>query len=255
MELFVRERGEGEPLLLLHGLFGSADNLGGIARNLEAEFRVISLDLRNHGRSPHADTMSYPLMAADVVEAMDKLGLERAHVFGHSMGGKTAMQLALDAPLRVDRVVVADIAPVQYGHHHSRILEGVRAVADSDAVSRADAEAILSPYVDEPDVLSFLLTNWRRGDGGKGAWRIGLGAIESCYEDIIKGNEGTPSEAPVLFLKGGNSDYILPKHREAILALFPKAEVRIVEGTGHWLHAEKPDLVARLTSRFLNNNL
>ena len=255
MELFSRERGEGEPLVLLHGLFGSADNLGGIARSLEEDYRVISFDLRNHGRSSHAESMDYSDMAADVVAALDKIGVENFYLFGHSMGGKVAMQLTLDNPDRVKSLIVADIAPVKYAHHHTRILEGLQAVAESDAVSRADAENILAPYVDEPDVLSFLLTNWRRGKDGKGSWRIGLDAIDHDYANIVAANTGEPVDMPVLFLRGGLSDYIKPEHREATVALFPNAVVRTVEGTGHWLHAEKPDLVARLIKRFLKNEL
>ncbi|WP_417450536.1 alpha/beta fold hydrolase [Kordiimonas sp.] len=255
MDLFVRERGEGPPLLLLHGLFGSADNLGAIARNLEADYKVISLDLRNHGRSPHVEGMSYTAMAADVKLILDKLDIGKCHVFGHSMGGKTAMQLALDAPDRISRLVVGDIAPVSYGNHHSDILQGLRTVAESDAVSRTDAEAILADFVNEPDVLSFLLTNWRRGNNGKGHWRIGLDAIIGGYSEISAENTGLAVDIPTLFLRGSLSDYIKPEHREAILALFPKATVRTVEGTGHWLHAEKPELVARLINRFLSNDL
>ncbi|WP_262691049.1 alpha/beta fold hydrolase [Kordiimonas aestuarii] len=255
MELSVRERGEGEPLLMLHGLFGSADNLGGITRKLETDFRVISPDLRNHGRSPHVDGMSYPEMAADVIEMLDRLDIASCHIFGHSMGGKAAMQLTLHAPERVKRLVVGDIAPVAYGNHHSAILKGLRAVAESDAVSRADAEAILADYEDEPDVLSFLLTNWRRGADGKNRWRIELDAIEKGYADIVGNIEGNAVETSVLFLRGGLSDYIKPEYRDNILARFPHAMVRTVEGTGHWLHAEKPDLVARLIKRFLLNKL
>ncbi|MCJ9427603.1 alpha/beta fold hydrolase [Kordiimonas marina] len=251
MQLYFRERGAGAPLVMLHGLFGSADNLGGIARILESDFRVIAPDLRNHGRSPHDDHMSYPLMAADVLALMDSLGLEKVHLFGHSMGGKTAMQLALNAPDRVSKLVVGDIAPVAYGHHHSRILEGMRAVADAGDMSRSDAEKILSTYVDEPDVLSFLLTNWRRQDDGTQGWRLNLDAIERDYMEIAAANTGGPFMGPTLFVRGGNSDYVQAEHREAILRLFPNASVRTVEGTGHWLHAEKPDLVARIVNRFL----
>ena len=255
MQLFVRDRGEGEPLLLLHGLFGSVDNLGGITRNLESEYRVISMDLRNHGRSQHKDGMDYSDMATDVAETLDTLEIESCHVYGHSMGGKTAMQLTLDRPERVRRLVVGDIAPVRYAHHHTQILKGMRAVADSDAVSRADAEHILAPFVEEADVLSFLLTNWRRDQEGRGYWRVGHDAIETDYDNIIAANHGAAVDTPVLFLRGSRSDYIQPEHREAILALFPQAIVRTIEGTGHWLHAEKPDLVARLISRFLSNEL
>ena len=162
VELFAREAGDGAPVILLHGLFGSSDNLGSLARALSEDRRVIAADMRNHGRSPHTDRMDYPAMAADVIRLMDQQSIERAPVFGHSMGGQAAMQLALDHPDRVERLIVGDIAPVKYGSHHDRILEGMARVAAEAPDSRAGAQAILEAYEDEPAVLSFLLTNWRR---------------------------------------------------------------------------------------------
>ena len=251
MELVYQSRGEGTPLLLVHGLFGSADNLGGIARLLAEDYRVISVDLRNHGRSPHADGVSYHEMAADVLAVMDKEGIPKAHVFGHSMGGKTVMQLALDHPARINRMVVGDIAPVRYPPHHSEIFKGMRAVDVAAPGSRKQAQEVLSAYITEREVLRFLMTNWRRGTDGVWRWRINLDAIEAGYSDIAAGNTGGPHGGDVLFLRGSLSDYIKPEHRETILSLFPKATVRTIEGTGHWLHAEKPDMVARAISRFL----
>jgi len=250
MELVFQSRGEGTPLILIHGLFGSADNLGGIARILAEDFRVISVDLRNHGRSPHANGMSYHEMAADVVAMMDKIGLQSAYVFGHSMGGKTAMQLALDHPLRVKRLVVGDIAPVLYPPHHSEIFKGMRAVSAAGADSRKEAQEILAAFEPDRAVLGFLMTNWRRSADGLWRWRINLDAIEGGYDDIAAGNTGGPYGGNVLFVRGSRSDYIKTEHRDAILSLFPKASVRTIEGTGHWLHAEKPDMVARAISRF-----
>jgi len=251
MELVYQSRGEGAPLVLVHGLFGSADNLGGIARLLAADYCVISVDLRNHGRSPHADGVSYREMSADVLAVMEKENIGSAHVFGHSMGGKTIMQLALDHPERIERMVVGDIAPVRYPPHHSKIFEGMRAVSLSGPASRKEAQEILEAYVPEREVLGFLMTNWRRGQNGAWRWRINLEAIEAGYDDIAAGNTGGPYGGEVLFLRGSLSDYIKPEHREIILSLFPKATVRTIEGTGHWLHAEKPDMVARAISRFL----
>lgn len=251
MQLVYRDRGEGKPLFMIHGLFGSADNLGGLARLLESDYRTILVDLRNHGRSPHADHMDYPLMAADVIEVMDKLGVDKVHVFGHSMGGKTAMQMALDFPERIEKLVVADIAPVTYRANHGRILEGMKKVSDAAPESRAEALRILSDYEEEPAVLSFLLTNWRRAEDGSYSWRLNLDTIVRDYDNIAAGNEGQPFGGEVLFLRGGLSDYVLAEHREQILHLFPKAGVRTIEGAGHWLHAEKPDMVARAVRRFL----
>jgi esterase len=250
MDLFYRVRGEGKPLLLIHGLFGSADNLGGLARIFEVDHKVIVVDLRNHGRSPHADTMGYSAMAGDVRRVLDKEGDDSALVFGHSMGGKTAMQLALDSPDRVEKLVVADIAPVQYGAHHGKILEGMRTTADAAPEGRKGAESILKEYESEPAILSFLLTNWRKGDDGKWGWRLNFDAIERDYPSIAAGNEGKPYTGDTLFLRGELSDYVQAEHREQILNLFPKAAVRTIGGTGHWLHAEKPDMVARAIQRF-----
>ncbi len=254
MKLFVRDQGSGTPLVLLHGLFGSVDNLGMLARGLEGDFRIISLDLRNHGRSDHADSMTYPSMAADVLETLDSMGVQQAHFYGHSMGGKTVMQIALTAPERVTSLMVGDIAPVLYEGHHRKILEGMQAVADVAPGSRKAASEILSAYEDEPAVLSFLLTNWRRQADGSYDWRVNLPVIVGGYDNIAAPVTGTPYQGRTLFLKGGLSDYISANYRDAILALFPKASVRIIEGGGHWFHADKTEMTLRIMRRFLGGD-
>ncbi|UTW56868.1 alpha/beta fold hydrolase [Kordiimonas sp. SCSIO 12610] len=251
MDLFYRVRGEGEPIILLHGLFGSLDNLGALVRGLEAEYKVIVVDMRNHGRSPHVDEMSYNLMAEDVLRVLDRENVGSAYVFGHSMGGKAAMQLALMAPERVSKLIVGDIAPVKYGPNHGRILEGMTAVAAEAPDSRKAAQEILSAYEHEPAVLSFLLTNWRKQENGDWGWRINLEAIKSQYPNIAAGMKEGSFTGPTLFIRGGNSDYITADYRDQILSLFPKAEVRTIEGTGHWFHAEKTDLTLRIIKRFI----
>ncbi|MFC3053076.1 alpha/beta fold hydrolase [Kordiimonas pumila] len=250
-ELAFRVKGEGEPLVMLHGLFGSGDNLGGIIRLLSAEYKTIALDLRGHGRSPHLGTLSYPQMADDVMRFMDKQGIESAYVFGHSMGGKTAMQLAISHPNRVKKLIVGDIAPVAYTPHHTQILAGMQAVAKAAPTDRKEAETLLAEYESEPEVLSFLLTNWRRVSDNTWGWRLDLEAICRDYDNLIAGIEGGEYEGETLFLRGGRSDYIKAEHRDTILRLFPKASVKTVEGTSHWLHAEKPDLIARAIMKFL----
>lgn len=250
VELFGRKRGEGPWLVMLHGLFGSGDNLGGIARLLSEHFKILLLDLRNHGRSPHSDSMSYSEMAADVLAAMDREGVDAAHVFGHSMGGKVAMQVALMAPERVRSLVVGDISPVQYGDNHGRILQGMQAVAAEAPQSRQEAQALMAEFESEPGVLSFLMTNWRKNESGVWGWRVNLDAIVSRYSDIASGAEEGTFNGPVLFLRGENSDYVQAAHKDKILALFPAATVKTISGTGHWLHAEKPDMVARSMLRF-----
>lgn len=259
VELNYRISGEGSPLILLHGLFGSLDNLGGISRRLQDQWQVHALDQRNHGGSPHTDAMDYPLMAGDVLAYMDARGLEKAAILGHSMGGKTAMQVALSAPERVDRVIVADIAPVTYQPRHDAVLEGLMSVDLGAIRSRQDADKVLAGYVEEPGVRQFLLKNLVRVTDderdlypGTYRWRLNLPVIEKCYPMLARAPEGDgPFEGPVLFIKGADSAYIQEKHRDDIRKRFPNADLRIIEGTGHWLHAEKPDSFAALCRRFL----
>src|SRR6056297_2140533 len=176
-----RITGEGPPLLLLHGLFGSLDNLGGIARRLEDQWQIHALDERNHGSSPHSDTMDYPVMAGDVIAYMDAQGLDKVSLLGHSMGGKVAMQVALQAPERVDKLIVADIAPVSYKPRHDAILEGLSKMDLSGVRSRQDADQQLSEFVEMPATRQFLLKNLERipqeeqtPDGSIFRWRLNL---------------------------------------------------------------------------------
>lgn len=260
VELNGRVTGEGKPLILLHGLFGSADNLGAVARGLEAGWQIHALDLRNHGGSPHADAMDYPSMAEDVLAYMDRQSLDRVAVLGHSMGGKVAMQLALAAGDRVERIIVADIAPVTYEPRHDAILEGLTSLDLKTVKSRKDADGQLAEQVETPAVRQFLLKNLERvpkdeqqANGPLFRWRLNLPVIERCYSQLAAAPEGTRFDGPVLFIKGEDSAYIQEKHREKINALFPSAQVKIMKGAGHWLHAEKTETFVALCRRFLQD--
>jgi esterase len=261
VELNYRITGDGSPLIVLHGLFGSLENLGGISRRLQDQWQIHALDQRNHGSSAHTDTMDYPSMADDVLAYMDARGLEKAAILGHSMGGKTAMQLALRAPERVDRIIVADIAPVTYHPRHDAVLEGLTSIDLGSIRSRQDADRMLADHVAEPGVRQFLLKNLvrvadneRNDYPGLYRWRLNLPVIEQCYPKLAEAPEGNgPFEGPVLFIKGADSAYIQEKHRDSISRLFPNADLRIIAGTGHWLHAEKPDSFAALCRRFLTD--
>lgn len=244
--------GQGEPLVMLHGLFGSLENLGGIARLLAERYQIHALDLRNHGRSPHAPEHSYPLMAEDVAAYLDQAGLERAHLLGHSMGGKVAMTLALTRPERVERLVVLDIAPVHYPPHHQDILAGLHQLDLARLASREEADRFLEAFVPELAVRQFLLKNLVRDGAGGFRWRINLAALSREYEEVMAGQEsGQPFPRPVLFIKGGDSDYIREEQWPHIQRLFPQATLRVIPQTGHWLHAEKPNVVAATARRFL----
>ncbi|TVP58133.1 MAG: alpha/beta fold hydrolase [Halomonadaceae bacterium] len=243
--------GDGPPLILLHGLFGAGDNLGGIRRRLQHRFQVHSLDLRNHGSSPHGDSMSYPEMAADVVAWMDSKDIGSACLLGHSMGGKVAMELALANPGRVQRLIVADIAPVRYEPHHEGILESMQALDVQSLSSRREADQLLAKDIEESRVRQFLLTNLTRAEQGF-RWRLNLPALAQCYDQVMAAPQATgPYDGPALFIKGGNSDYIQKAHQPATAKLFPRATLRMVPETGHWLHGEKPELFAGLCERFL----
>ncbi|MCB1666003.1 MAG: alpha/beta fold hydrolase [Pseudomonadales bacterium] len=242
---------EGEPLLVLHGLFGSYGNWGWQARQLASDFAVYGLDLRNHGGSPHSDDMDYPCMARDVLEFMDDHGIARCHLLGHSMGGKTAMQVALAAPERVDRLVVADIAPVQYEGQHDRILAGLKAIDTARIRSRGEADAILAEYEPDELVRQFLLTNLVKQADDAYGWRINLPVLTSHYDRLREAPAEGQFEGPVLFVKGALSNYITEAHRDAILQRFPHARIKVILHTGHWLHAEKPQTFYHIVHGFL----
>jgi len=252
VNLHHRVTGTGQPLVMLHGLFGSQENLGAISRLLAEQYQIHGLDLRNHGRSPHTQAHSYPSMVADVIAYMDRIGLERAHFIGHSMGGKTAMQLALTHPDRVERLVVLDIAPVLYKPHHQQILAGLQSLDLATLGSRTEADQQLAAYVPELAVRQFLLKNLVKTGPDRFGWRINLESLIRNYQEILVGQAPQPPfPRPALFVKGGDSDYIQAEHWPVIQELFPAAVMRIIPRTGHWLHAEKPEVVAAAARRFL----
>lgn len=254
--LFSKIIGEGFPVILIHGLFGMGDNLAMVARPLAERFQVHSLDLRNHGRSPRADSMAFRELADDVLAYMDFHRLERAHILGHSLGGKVAMQTALSAPHRVARLIVADISPVAYTRSgHDDVFAALNAVVLADIQSRRDAESALAPYLDEPAVKLFILKNLYRNDSGKFDWRMNLTVLQRCYEQMRSGVDADrPFEGEVLFLKGSDSPYIQEQHWDAIERLFPKAQLKVIQGAGHWLHAEKSVVFNQLVENFLSEN-
>ena len=250
MRLATRVAGTGSPVVVLHGLYGSARNLNGLARALAASHQVLSMDLRNHGDSAHDAAMDYPAMAADVLETMDAHGVPCAAIAGHSMGGKVAMRLALQAPERVSRLVVADIAPVAYPSHFGGFTRAMLAVPPS--ASRSEADAQLAPDVPEAALRGFLLHNFRPGLG----WRIGLANIAAALPDIETWPEASGIfNGPVLFVTGARSGYVSAEHRPVILRLFPAARFVSLKDAGHWLHAEQPAVFNATVMQFLAPDL
>jgi esterase len=240
-------------VVLLHGLFGAGNNLGALSRFLRDRYRVYSLDLPNHGRSAWLDRAG-PTAMADAVSAwMDSQGLAGISLVGHSLGGKVAMELALSHHQRVTGLVVADIAPVAYPPGHDAVFAALDAVLAAGCRSREEAAALMASHLEEPDVIQFLLMSLQRGDGGYYRWRFNLEGIKRAYELVRDAPAaGRHYPGPTLFIKGGDSDYILPAHREQVMSLFPVASVKVMPGCGHWLHAQQPVQFNGIVGRFLD---
>lgn len=242
---------DGAPLLIAHGLFGMARNWGVLAKRLAGKRQVISVDMRNHGASFWASSNSYADMASDLAAVIESLG-GRADVLGHSMGGKASMVLALTRPDLVRTMVVADIAPVAYSHSQQDKIEAMLAIDLSIVNRRGDADLQIRELVEDPSLRPFLLQSLTLGVGGA-SWKLNLKALGNAMEEII----GFPDvsshfDGEVLFLSGGNSDYVRAEHHARIAGLFPNAKFETIEGAGHWLHAEKPREFEVAVSGFLN---
>lgn len=239
--------GEGPPVVLLHGLFGAASNWGRVQRMLAPEHSVLAMDARNHGASAHDPAFDYPTMAADVLDTLDAQGVFAAAVLGHSMGGKTAMTIALQAPQRVTRLVVADIAPVSYPVHFRALVGAMLAIPLRLGLTRAEANALLAPVEPDPGVRSFVLQNLRFGATPEQPprWRNGLAEIAAGLPAIAQGvmgrTTGETYPGPVLVLRGERSGYVQPEHRPAFRTLFPDAHFATLRNAGHWLHADAPE--------------
>lgn len=242
------------PLLIAHGLFGSARNWGVIARRLADTRDVIAVDMRNHGNSPHSPAHSYPDLAADLAEVITHIGAP-VDLLGHSMGGKAAMQLALTHGSLLRRLIVADIAPVAYSHDQSRHIDAMQAIDLAAISSRAQADALLAPLVTDPALRAFFLQSLDVRTS-PATWKLNLSALRDQMDLII----GWPETAgrfdgPTLFLTGANSHYVQPDARPKIQAQFPKARFAKLADAGHWLHAEKPREFEQTVRAFLNADL
>lgn len=241
--LYVDYYGLGPPLIILHGLFGSSSNWRRIGRSLAGQHRVLAADLRNHGRSPQAETMSYGEMVEDVFAMMDREGLRRAALLGHSLGGKVAMLAALQQPARIDRLIVVDIAPVQYRHDHVEIITALRRIDLTRVLQRADADVQLRQWIADIRLRGFLLQNLT-STGRRYRWRLGLSGIARALEELSGFPEITPScrfWAKSLFVRGEQSNYMVPEHYPTIRARFPLAEIVTIPSASHWVHADQPE--------------
>ena len=245
----------GEPLFILHGLFGSLNNWNWHSKQFSENFSVYGVDLRNHGESPHDDTLNYDVMAQDVVQLFDDLEISSASVIGHSMGGKVAMELALRWPDYIKKLIVVDIAPVSYpdsGDGHLDVIEGMKALKLSTLKSRSEAETCLEDYIADQVTRKFILTNLVRCSGDGFRWRLNLQSIEHNYAALRdKPSDSGVFRKPVLFVKGALSNYIRNDYQLETLKLFPNARVKSIVGAGHWLPAEKPQVFQKIARDFL----
>lgn len=242
MKLHFRELGEGQPLMILHGLFGFSDNWQSHAKKLAEYYRVILVDLRNHGHSPWSDDFSYDLMSDDVFELCEDLKLEDFILVGHSMGGKVAMNFAQKHEVLLDKLVVVDIGIKEYPMHHEHILAGIHAVDLPNITARRQAEDQMSAHIDSEGIKQFLLKNLYWKERGVLEWRMNVHVLEREMKNILSALDQVEVAVPTLFIRGAMSNYILDEDIESIEELFIDSEVETIENAGHWVHAEAADV-------------
>ena len=241
MILFHKEFGEGKPLIILHGLFGFSDNWQSQAKVLSSYFRVILLDLRNHGRSPWSSTHSYTEMVSDVIETMKSLNIERAHFIGHSMGGKVLMHLAQNHQSSIEKMVVVDMGIKRYPMHHQKLIEAVRCISLEGVKARSEVNEMLKPMISNQVLRQFLLKNLYWVEKGVLSWRMNMKVLEASMNDILSEVPSKEIGTPCLFIQGGLSDYILEDDMAEIETIIPDSELVTIEHAGNWVHSEAPE--------------
>lgn len=255
MKLFYRKSGTGDPLVILHGLFGSSDNWQTFAKSISELYQVITLDLRNHGLSPHEDAFDYALIAGDILETLDDLQLSQVFLLGHSLGGKAAAFFALKYPDRIKKLVIIDIAPKAYPPHHEIYFKTMRSM-DFDVISnRIEADVWMQRDITDAAIRQFLLKNLVRDEQGRFRWRFNLEALYRHYDEInVAITSAVPFFKPCLFIRGAKSSYIQPGDTDTIQSLFPNALIQTIPEAGHWVHADKPLELKEMVLYFLENS-
>ncbi len=270
MDLHYRRLGNGSPLIILHGLYGSSDNWITVGRSLSHSFEVFLVDQRNHGDSPHSREHNYMLLKNDLLDFMDNHNIKKAILLGHSMGGKTAMFFAADYPERLSSLIIVDIAPVSYRSLrepmsqitvHMNIISSMMAVDFTRVKSRSDVESQLSGGIPSEKIRRFLLKNVARKNEGVYDWKLNIRTLFNNLPEVMDGpdlrrfSRGNGIKGfPVLFIKGEKSDYISESDHSAINTIFPEAEIVTIPGAGHWLHAEQPEVFIQIVSSFLDRS-
>lgn len=267
MKLFYRELGKGEPLFILHGLYGSSDNWLSIAKVLEGYFRVILVDQRNHGQSPHSSSNSFSDLTSDLIELFDDLCIEKAFILGHSMGGKVAMQFAIDYPEKTRSLVVVDIAPWGLNfdssigqtvlEEHKQIISGLMSFPINSINSRIKADELLSITITSEKTRQFLLKNLKRERGNSFSWRFNLQAISQNLDKLMGSitpkNRNQKSLTKTIFIKGSLSNYILKEEEEELKKYFPNSEIVVIENSSHWVQADRPNEFLNVVIKFLTS--
>lgn len=252
MILYHRSYGSGDPLIILHGLFGSSDNWQTFAKSISDRFQVITMDIRNHGLSAHVDDFNYDLISMDVLDTVKALGIESFYLMGHSMGGKAAACFTTHHADRVKKLIVIDIALRAYPPHHQRYFDAMLSLDLENTANRIEADEWLKQFIDDVIVRQFILKNLVRTEEGKFKWKFNLYALFQHYDEInIPISTVTPVPIPVLFIKGSLSDYIKDEDETHIQSIFNQAEIKSILHAGHWVHADRPDELKEMVMEFL----
>ncbi|MBP7821743.1 MAG: alpha/beta fold hydrolase [Saprospiraceae bacterium] len=256
MDLNYKSIGQGYPVVILHGLFGTLDNWQWVAKHLAQHHSVFSVDQRNHGRSPHLPDISYPILAEDLKEFMEHHWMYKANIIGHSMGGKTAMQFALDFPEMVNKLMVIDIAPKKYHGGHEIIFNALQSIDLQSTNQRSDVEDHLQKFIDDKGTIQFLLKNLTRNEDASFQWKMNLDALVNHYQDILDDVSGhyETFEGPSLFVKGSKSKYIVDADWQNIVKRFPQAELCTIADAGHWVHADQPQQLVDVLIDFMKDS-
>jgi len=243
--------GSGQPLIILHGLFGMLDNWITLGKRYAEHFEVYLVDQRNHGKSPHSDVFNYESMAADLLEFVENHYIRGALMIGHSMGGKTLIEFAHESPFFIDKMVVADIGPKPYEMRHQHIIEALDSLDFNRIKTRREADDFLAEKIPDLPIRQFLLKNLQRTDKNTLGLKLNLEALKKNIHHVLDDMSDYKIDVPTLFLRGGNSNYILAEDEIQIREHFPNSFFATIPNAGHWLHAEKPDEFYRLTMGFL----
>ena len=254
MKLFYREFGVGQPAIILHGLFGQSDNWVTVGRRIADQFHVFIPDLRNHGQSPHTPLHSFPAMTDDLAEFIEEHQIENPVLIGHSMGGKAAMTYALENPGKVKKLAIIDISPRKYPERltHTQVISQMMSIDLEKVTTRGEVEKILDTKISDSRVRMFIMKNLYYKLHGKLAWRLNLEAINQSMDLLFDGiRSESQYKGPALFVRGGNSDYVLDEDIPLIKSMFPEAVIKTISGASHWVHADAPEELCLLLSTFL----